>query len=126
MVNLIELQGMGHALPEQLGMQALVMTSQMKPALHWQATPKKAGMELGTSAVPQATQVWVISFQIEKGELLVEQLQARRLMVALVGHCRHLKLLPMMDPLGQVQLVPVQNKLLSMQLQVEVLFLLRA
>jgi hypothetical protein len=61
----ILLQVILHPVLGQLTMQVFVITSQMYPGMHWQATPKKPATELGTAEVPQATHVWVISFQIE-------------------------------------------------------------
>ena len=45
-------------------------------------------------------------------------MQVRLLMVAPVGQTKHLKLGPMMLPAGQTQAVPVQEKVVSIQLQV--------
>jgi predicted membrane protein len=48
----------------------------------------------------------------------VEQLQIRLLIITPVGQTRHLKLAPIILPAGQEQLVPVQEKVVSMQLHV--------
>jgi hypothetical protein len=67
-----------------------------------------------------------MSFQIEFGETVVEQLHVRLLIVAPVGQTKHLKFGPMMLPAGQTQVVPFQEKEESTHLQMVELSLLKA
>lgn len=53
-------------------MQALVITSQIKPGLQVQETPLDVGLELGIALVPQATHFRVISFQKDVFEVAVQ------------------------------------------------------
>jgi hypothetical protein len=68
----------------------------------------------------------VISFQIEFGEVVDEQLQVKLLRVVKVEQVKHLKLDRMILPTEQLQKLPVQIKLVSMQLQAVAFSLLRA
>jgi hypothetical protein len=63
---------------------------------------------------------------MEFGEVADEQLQVKLLRVVKVEQAKHLKLDRMILPTEQLQKLPVQIKLVSMQLQAVAFSLLRA
>jgi hypothetical protein len=108
------------------GIQALVMTSQIKLALQAQATPKAVATELFTAVVPHVTHVFVMSFHTDDGAVAVLQLQLKLPMIALEVQAKHLASGRTMLPVAQEHRSPIHLKLMSTQEHALALIFLRA